>query len=235
MWKNVTPNLRFTIMVSRFTSPKVSSGTAIILRESNVVGDQIVSESCGGSGIVPIYSDYDNVGLGAGKDCALEGLSGSSVGVATALSTVSLLAICVLVNFNQCLIFENRFRGWRHGCHVLSEDKRGLRNSPKSELRFFFFDGQQSSTSEKLTRAVVVAWPLSDGRLHILEETMSHLSPSIAWLVARTDRNTCCPGISNIRSPCGNLLVTPVVNIEVNETISSTSAGVESLSERGVP
>jgi len=222
-------------MLSRYTSPEVSGGTAIIPRESNVVADQIVSESCGGSGIVPIYSDYDNVGLGAGKDCALEGLSGSSVGVVTALSAASLLAICVLVNFNQSLISENRFRGWRHACHVLGEDKRGLGNSPKSELRFFFFDGQQTSASEKLTRAVVVAWPLSDGRYHILEETMSHLSPSIAWLVARTDWNTCCPGIGNIRRPLGNLLVSPVVNIEMNETISSTSGGVESLSERGVP
>jgi hypothetical protein len=130
MWKNVTPNLRFTIMLSRYTSPKVSGGTAIILRESNVVGDQIVSESCGGGGIIPIYCDYDNVGLGAGKDCALERLSGARVSVVTALSAFSLLAICVLVNINQCLISENRFRGWRHVRHVLSEDKRGLGNSP---------------------------------------------------------------------------------------------------------
>ena len=117
-------------MLSRHTSPKVSGATAVILRESNVVADQIVSESCGGSGIIPIYSDDDNVGLGAGKDCALEGLSGARVSVVTALSTLSLLAIYVLININQPLIFENHFRCRRHVCHVLSEDKRGLRNSP---------------------------------------------------------------------------------------------------------
>lgn len=56
---------------------------------------------------------------------------------------------------------------------------------------------------------------------------MSHLSPSIAYLVARSDWNTSCPGISNAWSPACDLFVTPVVNIEVNKAISSTSSRIE--------
>jgi len=56
---------------------------------------------------------------------------------------------------------------------------------------------------------------------------MSHLRPSIAYLVARSNGNTSCPGISNAWSPCGDSFVTPVVNIEVNKAISSTFSRIE--------
>ena len=117
-------------MVGRLSCPKVSGGTAVVLSESNAVGNEIVSESVGGGGIVPVYGDYDNVGLGGSKDCALESLRGSGISVGTALSALSLLALCVLININQSLVSENSFRGWWHACHVLSEDKRSLGNSP---------------------------------------------------------------------------------------------------------
>lgn len=114
-------------MGGHFTCPKVGGRTAVILSESDVVVDQIVSEAGSGHGVVPVDGDDDDVGFGVGLDGGLERLSGvASVHikrVVAALSALSLLANCVLIDVNQSLVLENGFRGKAHAGHVSSEDK----------------------------------------------------------------------------------------------------------------
>ena len=96
-------------MRSRNTGPKISSGTAIILSESNVVVDEIVSVACLWISIVPVNSDDDNVSFRSGLNCALERLDGTSVRVIAADGALGLSTNLVLVYFDKHFILENTF------------------------------------------------------------------------------------------------------------------------------
>jgi len=111
-------------MLGHHSSPKVSGGTGIIFSESDAIVNKTVSESGLRSGIVPIYSDDDDVSFSVGLNCGLERLGGSSDSPVAALSALSLLADKVLINVNQSLILKNGFGSEAHACHVSREDKR---------------------------------------------------------------------------------------------------------------